>query len=452
MSLLNELRALLPQFAANKTCWIAYSGGLDSHVLLSLCHQLRTEINFDFRAIHINHHISPHADSWGLHCQKICDQYQIELFQSDVQLNLKPGDSLEETARDKRYAIFTEYMQQDDILLTAHHQDDQAETVLLQLLRGAGPKGLSAMPRLKKFGRGYLARPLLGFSRNELEIYARENNLTWIEDESNQDVTLSRNFIRHEIMPRLITAWPSASASIARSAAHCAENQDLLEEYLQDDYRAATGSDENTLSVAKLLQMKPEKQKLILRRFIYQNNFSLPNSRKIESILQDVLHSAWDKSPCVKWDDAMLRRHKDDIHLLSAEVEPDLATVEWEIEKPLELTHGVLKTRLISGAGLRADIKQVAVGFRQGGEMVEVKGRGRQSLKNLFQEWGVLPWERSSLPLVFVGQQLIAIAGYFLHADFVAGEGEEGREIIFERSRSKQEKILFYGASRPSTS
>lgn len=434
MNLLTAFQQFCSRIDFARTIWIAYSGGLDSHVLLFLCHQLNTQKSFKFRVIHVNHNISPHAASWAKHCREMCEQYAMDYIERDVHLNYQQGESPEEAARDARYSIFAEYLDQDDLLLTAHHQDDQAETVLLQLMRGAGPKGLSAMPVIKPFAKGFHVRPLLDFPRTELLQYAQENHLQWIEDESNQDTALSRNFIRHEVLPLLQSRWPKVSASLSRSALHCAENQSLLEDYLQDDYQQVIGSRTNTLSVSKLLSFDVAKQRLLLRAWIYQMNCPLPDTKKMQSIQQNVLSAAWDKLPLVQWGDVRLRRHRDDLYLLSAIREPDVnQTFEWNMDQSLVLPHGILKTSLVQGRGLRLDKNLVSVRFRQGGEVVDLPARGRHTLKNLFQEWNILPWERDHLPLIFMEEKLIAIAGWYVHEDFIATENEMGREIIFER-------------------
>jgi tRNA(Ile)-lysidine synthase len=415
----------------NKTCWLAFSGGLDSSVLLSLCDGLREDFNMDLRAIHVNHGISPHANSWSHHCRQICEAYGIPLVESAISLGLKPGDSLEEVARNKRYAVFAEYLQEGDVLLTAHHQDDQAETVLLQLLRGAGPKGLAAMPAIKRFAKGYHARPLLESSRDELESYAKAEGLNWIEDESNEDDSLSRNYIRREIMPRLKARWPAATASISRSASHCGEAQMLLDTFARGmDVR---GSREGTLSVAKLLGVSEEQQKLLLRSWMQEMKCPLPDARRMEVILKTVLLASWDSLPVVAWGEVRLRRYRDDLYLMpGSEVGNTEVVVEWKVDEELILPGiGVLKTVRVEGRGLRLDVRDVYVGFRKGGEVLEMGRRGRHTLKNLFQEWGVLPWERGRTPLVFVGDKLIAVVGYWVHEDYLVGRGEIGREIVF---------------------
>lgn len=429
MSLENALRAFCSQWKEDKTYWLAYSGGLDSQVLLSVC----AKLGINLRAIHINHSVSPNAKVWAEHCKFSCENYAIKYIERTIQLDLNAGDSFEEVARKQRYAIFAEYMQAGDVLFTAHHQDDQAETLLLQLVRGAGPKGLAAMPAIKSFAKGYHARPLLEFPRAELLEYANSQQLTWVEDESNQDCSLSRNFIRHEVLSKLKTRWPSVTASISRSAAHCAENQILTEEFAKEIYLQVEGTRKNTLSVAKLLQLPVEKQRLVLRVWMQELNYSLPDTKKMESILRDVLTASWDSMPLVQWGDVALRRHKDNLYLTKVfEVNDERQNIEWEVEQTLILPRsGILKTRQVQGSGLRADITNVSVRYRRGSEMAAVRGRGRQSLKNLFQEWEVLPWERDLIPLVYVEDRLIAVAGYFLDEEFAARGSELGREIIF---------------------
>lgn len=438
MSLLNATREFLSRLdkaCEHKTIWIAYSGGLDSHVLLSICNSLRTEIKMSLRAIHINHGLSLNAKAWASHCKKTCEKFEISFVERTIQLDLNPGDSLEEVARENRYAIFAECLAKDDVLLTAHHQDDQAETLLLQLVRGAGPKGLAAMPALKSFGYGYQGRPLLDFPRSVLQEYAEDQHLIWVDDESNQNLSYSRNFIRHEVLSKLKSRWPAVTSSLSRSAAHCAENQMLVEEFSHDLCAQAQGSRENTLSVTRLLLFSPEKQRLILRTWMHQLKFPIPDTRKIETIQRDVLTASWDCSPLVQWGGAALRRHRDDLHLTPVLEEPDSQQIfAWNVEQALMLPHvGYLRTRCVQGHGLNASVKNVSVRYRQGGEIIDLPSRGRHTLKNLFQEWNILPWERNSIPLIFVDDKLVAVAGHFLNETVAAKQDEAGREIVFER-------------------
>jgi tRNA(Ile)-lysidine synthase len=409
----------------DKTYWIAFSGGLDSHVLLDAFCQLRQQYPLALRAIHINHNLSPQAAAWGLHCKAICDGYGVTLEIHSIHLYLNEKDSLEEAARHKRYAVFADRMGEQDVLLTAHHEDDQAETMLIQLLRGAGIKGLAAMPAIKAFAQGFHARPFLQLPRTIIKSYAEGRGLTWIEDESNLNTQLTRNFIRHELFPLLQTRWPTASSMIVRSAGHCAESQELLEELALVDCKNVAGSKENTLSVQGLLQLSEARQRLALRTWITGLQFLVPNSKKLREIQESVLTASMDAMPLVSWRGAELRRYRDDLYLMVPGFTWDLSQEWlWDLNQSLALpSGGKLSAALVKGCGIKSELQQLTVRFRQGGEMVPFLKRGTKALKQLFQEWGVPPWERARVPLLFDGEELVGVVGYFLREDYrVAGE------------------------------
>lgn len=416
----------------NKTIWIAFSGGMDSHVLLSLCHAIRKEHAIQLRAIHINHNLSPYASIWMKHCEHVCKDYEIEFVTRTIQIDSTCGDSLEELARDKRYAVFAECMGEGDVLLTAHQQDDQAETMLLQLFRGAGLKGLAAMPSIKSFARGIHARPLLSVTRDEINDYAESQHLKWIEDESNQNIKFSRNFIRHEIVPQLKKHWPSVTQTISRSAQHCAEAQYLLQEFVDPLLQTMQGSQAKTVSVQKLLSQNDAMQRLLLRTWISKNAFPIPDTSKIETIRHDVLTAAHDRMPCVMWEGTELRRFRDDLYLMPALPPHEFTHLSaWNFAEPLALPGiGTLSASLVPGKGIRSDIKQVSIGFRRGGEIAAIPGRGNHTLKNLMQEWEIPPWLRDRIPLIFANQKLIGAVGYFVDADYATKEDEMGYEVV----------------------
>lgn len=417
-----------------KTYWVAYSGGLDSHVLLSICYRLRTQLGIKLRAIHINHHLNPQAHAWAQHCAQVCAQYHIDFTERDIHLDNTSGVSIEEAARNMRYAIFAQYLDKEDMLLTAHHQDDQAETVMLQLLRGAGPKGLAAMPGTKPFAKGQHGRPLLLFSRAELQDYAETQQLQWINDESNLNDKYVRNFIRHTMFPLLQTRWPALSATLARTANHCAESQALLEEFALTISKDVKGAQHNALSVSKLLQLSSLRQRLILRSWIHSQGFPIPHTRKLHAIQHNVLQAKRDRVPCVSWQDVELRRYRDDIFLMPALLKHEESVLlTWDIHHPLRIADlGVLEARVVHGNGLRTGLPAVSVRFRQGGETVCLAKRGKHTLKNLFQEWSIPPWQRSRIPLIFVNSTLAAVPGYFIHPDFAAQQHEMGCEIVWK--------------------
>ena len=235
-----------------RTWHIAFSGGLDSTVLLHLLADLAKHHSLPaLSAIHIHHGLQAAADAWPQHCQSVCDTLGVPLLIERV--SVQPGASLERAARDARYAVFSALTQADDVLLTGQHRDDQAETLLFRLLRGAGVRGLGAMPQQRPVGQGTLIRPLLDVARTELERYAKAHQLRWIEDPSNQDRQFSRNYLRHQVMPRLTGRWPQAQASMARSATHLREAQGLLDELAQMDLaQASTAHDFQWLRLPSL--------------------------------------------------------------------------------------------------------------------------------------------------------------------------------------------------------
>jgi tRNA(Ile)-lysidine synthase len=429
--LLQQLRAFCAQHGNDKTYWIAYSGGLDSHVLLSLCSALRSELNLNLRAIHVNHGMSAHALQWSEHCARVCDAYAIPLTMRTLTSALTSSGNLEATMRDARYHIFAETLSTNDMLLTAHHQDDQAETILLQLMRGAGVKGLAAMPMIKSFAAGYHGRPLLNIPRTALQQYAEQHGLNWIEDESNENQQFARNYLRQTILPLLKSRWPAVTTTLARSATHCAEAQQILEDFAEEALTAVAGTRADTLSVSKLLLCLPERQRLLLRCWIQQQGYQLPDARKLATIQRDVFNAAWDRLPCVRWGEVELRRYRDDLYLLTSQQKMDLQlSYMWELQQPLTIPGlGSVQATVIQGGGLHANTGAVTIRFRQGGEKMAIPGRGRQTLKNLFQEWNILPWERERVPLIYIADQLIGVVGYFIHADYLAKNAEPGYQI-----------------------
>lgn len=428
MTLTDSIRDLFLGHGLDKTYWVAYSGGLDSHVLLTVCSGLQSEYPVRLKAIHINHSLSPNAAAWAQHCARVCAAYGVELQTEVIQIDLTAGDSLEEEARKLRYQAFATQMADGDVLITAHHQDDQAETMLLQLLRGAGPKGLAAMPALKPFAAGWHARPFLAYSRAALEHYAHDKGLVWVDDESNRNIRLTRNFLRYQVMPLLQQRWPTAAQTIARSAAHCAEAHVILEESALELCEKVKGSRAGTLSVSGLLNLDAPRQRLALRTWIQSSGFAVPDTRKLGTICTSVLKAGWDKLPSVAWGNVILRRYRDDIFVMTKfNADPKEGCWRWNMQHSLELPEiGWLSATLQYGAGLRPDLTNVEVRFRRGGEVIHVPGRGHHTLKNMFHEWGVLPWERDRIPLFFIENRLIQVMGYFVDAEYLATSEQAG--------------------------
>lgn len=291
-----------------KKVWVAYSGGLDSHVLLDLAR--KTFSNDKISAIHIHHGLSPNADGWVEHCEKVCSNLQIPLTVLWVDARVTDGSSPEEVAREARLKAFEEILQENECLLLGHHEEDQAETILLRLFRGAGPLGLSGMPEKGKLGKGEFIRPLLGISKENILEYARAQKLEWIEDESNFDSRFDRNFLRHEILPQLKARWPRVLRSVGRSGDLCLETATAVQVLAMQDIQRTKGEDA-TLSVSRLLELDPIRRKGVIRYWLQTLDFALPSRDHMERIDREVLLAKPGSHPRLKIGEYEIRREKD---------------------------------------------------------------------------------------------------------------------------------------------
>ena len=395
----------------NAPTWhVAFSGGLDSTVLLHLLAEYaRNHASPPLRAIHIHHGLQAAADAWPTHCQAICDNFDVELQVIHVQVS--PGASLEQAARDARYAAFRQVLGPGDILFTGQHRDDQAETLLFRLLRGAGLRGLAAMPGQRALGQGSLVRPLLTCSRQHLQDYAQAQGLTWIEDPSNVDIQFARNYLRGEVMPQLQQRWPQASQNFARAAEHLGEALGLLDELAQEDLALAgkgaplawPGLD--SLDLAALLALSPARQRNALQYWLSQRT-RLPDTRHWAG-WADLRDAAADARPVWRLADGRLVRSHGRIWWLSGDwLQQPAGSLAWPDPDGLLRLPGNGCVRLV-GAAVPSGLR---IAYRQGGEMLEVPGRGRRDLKRLLNEQQVPHFLRSRLPLLYHGECLLAVA------------------------------------------
>lgn len=415
---------------------VGYSGGLDSHVLLHALNQLQHYYpEFQCRAIHINHGLHPNADVWEAHCQQICLDLGIDFIAYKVQLDIKPGESVEAVAREARYQKFSELLTADEYLLTAHTRNDQAETLLLQLMRGCGVRGLAAMPVKKPFAQGYLARPLLKVTRDALHDYAKEHELVWIEDDSNLELRFDRNFVRHHVIPSLQQRWPNVLTTLTRSSEHCAETVALLDELAIQDLKQAEGNTSNVLLLEPFKQFSLVRQRNLLRYWITANGYRTPNTKQLKQVFIDVIEASEDAEPQVSWDQVDIRRFRNQLILTSRLSSHDGSQrLFWDFSNPLTLPSdlGKLMIKAVQGEGISADLdfNKINIRFRCGGERFHPAGRkGSQSLKKLLQEWGVPPWQRDRIPLVYYNDELIAVVGYGISESYKARQDEKGIDI-----------------------
>ncbi len=418
---------------------IAYSGGVDSHVLLHALSQANKEYRLNLLAVHIHHGLLEAADEWASHCEKICADLKIAYQCIRVNVMSAKGESVEKVARDARYQAFSELMQKNDLLMAAHHQEDQAETFLLQLFRGAGLKGLSSMGEYTEFSEGHLLRPFLAVSRDDILSYAHENNLSWVTDTSNHDTRFSRNFMRAQIIPLLRERWPEVDKTVMRTAKHAANANQLLDEIARDDFESVQGTDNNTLSVNQLTRLSLNRQNNVFRYWINQSGFLMPHEKHLDEIRKSLFDAREDANPCVTWRGAEVRRFQNNIYIMLPLQSFDSSiSLLWNgrsvLQLPVDL--GELQCDLQLGIGIDPELlkEHVEVRFRQGGESLRLPARqGTHSLKKLFQEWHVPVWMRDRIPLVFYRHELIAVVGYAVNSAYLVDKNKKGMVFISVR-------------------
>ncbi len=397
---------------STKRLWVAYSGGLDSHVLLHLLAQ--SDLNL--RAIHINHGLNSDADYWAEHCQNVCKALDVPCDVIKVTVDVAARESLEAKARTVRYQAIIDAIAPDDVVLTAQHADDQAETLLLQLLRGSGVAGLAAMPKDK----GWLIRPLLAYTRAELYEYAQAANLKWIEDSSNADTRFDRNFLRHEIMPRLQQRWASVSHIISRAASHQAEANELIQDLAELDLQQCQGHTSDQLCLDSLSELSSARQSNVLRFWIKKLALPSPTTKQLQQILSNLMTAKADSQPLVSWQGAEIRRYRQ--HLFAM---PNLPTsqntIKWLFLSPLpRLALGNLEVTQGKGLAL-PNGTELEIRFRQGGEVIRLN-KHQRVVKKLLQAAGLPPWQRQFIPLIYLKNVLIAIPGVGVADGFMTEE------------------------------
>ncbi|MBK4999473.1 tRNA lysidine(34) synthetase TilS [Pseudomonas sp. S31] len=400
---------LTPWLSAS-TWYIAFSGGLDSTVLLHLlASHARNHASPPLRALHVHHGLQPAADAWPAHCQSICDTLGIDLQVIHVQV--APGASLEQAAREARYAAFEKLLGPGDVLFTAQHRDDQAETLLFRLLRGAGVRGLAGVPQRRPLGQGSLARPLLSQSRQQLQSFAQAHGLNWIEDPSNSDTRFARNYLRGEVMPVLQRRWPQAAQNMARSAEHLGEALGLLDEVAEADLAVAGQGAPlpwtrlDSLDLATLTALSPARQRNALQYWLSRRT-RLPDTRHWAG-WADLRDAAVDACPQWCLADGQLVRSHGRIWWLSGDwLHLPAGRHAWADPGSALALPGNGSVRLQAGQPLA----NLHVAYRQGGEVLELPGRGRRDLKRLLNELQVPHFLRARLPLLYQGERLLAVA------------------------------------------
>ncbi len=411
---------------------IAFSGGLDSCVLLHVIVQAKKTLDFDFKVMHVHHGLSPNADKWGDFCKQTCLSYQVPLEVVKVEVQKGAGIGLEAAAREARYKALQ--AARADYIMLAHHRDDQAETLLLQLMRGAGPKGLSAMAA-KDESRSLL-RPLLDITRQEIEAFAKANQLAWIDDESNLDTKYDRNYCRHEILPVIKARFPAADETLARSASHMAESAKLLDELAQIDASACII--DGRMNVDQLSALSLPRAKNLFRWWLSSMGFLAPSSDRLDDMLTQLMNASNDASLKIlldKADEIILRRYQGFAYIETnhPKLASDIAMI-WQGEASLTMPDG---THLVferhQGQGLAIDRlggHKLRISNRKGGERFKPDlARPTRTLKHLLQEVNLPPWQRERLPLVYLDDTLAVVPNVGVDCLMQASERDLGLVI-----------------------
>ena len=427
--LLNSLQALTADVSPAR--WlVAFSGGIDSTVLLHALANSNT--THKIVAIHIDHGLQRESAEWEVQCRAFAAALGVDFVSQKVSVAGNAEKGPEAAARQARYAALMNFVQKDDCLLSAHHEDDQAETLLLNLMRGSGPAGLAGIGAKQSFGRGFLLRPLLGIPGEEISAYAEHHGLSWIDDPSNVDTRFDRNFLRKKVMPVLAARWPAVANRLRRSAELVSEASELLNELADIDLERCGRP--MRLNIGELRQLTSRRQRNVIRRATRLCGLPPPPATRLYQVIHELIPARPDAQPLVGWPGVELRRYRDHLFVMPA-LDAVLATPAALLranDQALQLGPGLGSIALADSAATGLDRSLAEAGlsirYRTGGEEIRIAGNGAtRKLKKLMQEEGVLPWMRGRLPLLFARDALVAVGDLWVSADHLAEPGMDVR-------------------------
>jgi tRNA(Ile)-lysidine synthase len=420
---------------------VALSGGRDSMVLLDAIVPAARAHGVSLSAFHVNHGLSPNANRWSAFCIAECAKRAVPLDVHRVHVDGTADLGIEAAARAARYRVFEAV--DADIVAVAHHAGDQAETLLLQLLRGSGPQGLAAMPRIRTLhSRTALLRPFIALPDTAIDAYAKARGLAWIEDESNTDRSVKRNFLRHEIAPRIAMAFPGYPVTLARAAEHQADAALLLDDLAALDAHGVlvTGEEAGTTldrrAFALLASRAPHRAKNLLRWFLRQHGLRAPSTARLDAMQRQLAYAAADARVRLAHDGAEIGVHRGRVVVHPPAIPAFVA--DWHGERSVALSHGTLEFTATAGKGIAAATlaaTSVVIRSRGGGERLRIeRDRPRQAVKRLLQAAGIPHWQRDALPFIWCGDTLAAVPGIGVDVAFVASPGEPGFDILWHPS------------------
>jgi tRNA(Ile)-lysidine synthase len=432
----SSISNLIPSDSA--TIFIGYSGGVDSHVLLHLLAKIPC-LTPKIVALYVNHGLQDESDNWAKHCQQQCKQLDVAYKVLSVDAKAKAGESPEEAARNARYAAFRRLVKSGDILLTAQHREDQLETVLLQMFRGAGLSGLSAMASYSAFGDGVLMRPFLTISKVSIQAYAVHHHLSWIDDPSNLVDDFDRNYLRNQIIPLLKQRWPSLDQTVSRSAQHCADGAALINDWVIHNMRQIVDPIDNGLLIPLWQSFDSIQRSYLLRQWLTNFGLKPPSQAVLQTIMLQVIDATDSANPIVSLQNKRIKKYRQKLYCLdSSELVDTFNTGGWEPKQLFfDLANGYHLKLVDSNSGIPKSFwssKAVTVQKRKGGERIQLPFRqGSHCLKKLFQEYNVPPWQRISKPLIFIDGQLAVVPGLWVDQRFLADDGD-CYQIVMEKN------------------
>lgn len=460
-SLLADMNTLIEQYGPLRQLVIGYSGGLDSSVLLHLCRQNQARfqaLGVELSAVYIDHQLQAESAQWADFCQHQCESYQIPFQSIPVNAQAEKRQSPEAAARDARYAAFRELLTQQDCLVTAHHLSDQAETLLLQMLRGSGPKGLAAMPAYKAFYHSHQFRPLLNASQAEILAYAQTERINWIDDQSNLDRRYKRNFLRHEVIPVLKQQWPALEKTLHRVTQLQAQSVEILQEVAQSDLQACRYSsstqgdleffeDWQVLCLAPLQALSSARINNLVQFWLRHCQIPVLNEKLLQRLQQELIFGARDNQALIQWQanqQAFAMRRYQDFLIIESEIEfdsdrifglpiddgesLDLQFGTIQVEAEINHLQSVRPPAAISRSKLG---ERVEIRFRQGGEKFALSEATHHSLKKWLQEQQIPYWLRDKIPLVYSGERLVQVGQHLVDKSYAARSQEDSLFITW---------------------
>mgnify|MGYP001815924168 FL=1 len=405
-----ELAARLRELPPARRYWVGFSGGADSTALLQMMHEVREQLSAPLHAVHFNHGLQPDAAQWQNHCETFCRARSVPLLARQLSIGADDGNGPEESARNARYLAVAKLLGRHEMYLTAHHAEDQAETLLINLLRGSGIEGLAAIPAIRSLGEGWVVRPLLEVSRQSLIDFLHSRDIAWLEDPSNSDIAFDRNFIRHRVLPLLETRWPGVRNNLVRTAGHARTGARALA-VLIEKQSGSLLQDPHRMPLDALLGFEPDLQPLILRQWLRRHEVPmLPGARLVE-FLDQLRHADPESRPEVRWNGWAIRRYRDTLWLQTAEPVRPCADKSWETGMVLELGPDAGSYRL-AGDTVRIP-PNWKVSPRRPGDRLRTRadGPGRK-IKDLFQQAGVPPWLRLGIPVLYWDDVPVALGDW----------------------------------------